>query len=229
MENKVTGFQDLRQFDNLTSESARLRAVKEQILIRVRGFGWDDAGHAWSKGEVTYSSMELYLWFVNHVLKLDEERGIPNEPPFKFQDNTTKYQLGTDSGLQVENPVNNAKTIHDIKTEAMIERERREMEGETDRNASLQTHEMPAVDENLVGFGIEYCFSYLDDDGSEYYGWCEGVVSRIVNAKKRMVEITWNEQKVHEDDVSVSRHQLKIRGWNGRKVGAWRKFVGDQI
>ena len=88
---------------------------------------------------------------------------------------------------------------------------------------------MPAVDETLVGYGIEYCFSYLDDDGGDYCAWCEGEVIRIVNAKKRMVEIKWNEKKVHEDDVSVSRHQLKIRGWNGTKVGAWRKYVGNQI
>ena len=44
-----------------------------------------------------------------------------------------------------------------------------------------------------------------------------------------MVDIRWNEQKVHKDDVKVSRHQLKIRGKNAKKVGAWRKFIGDQI
>ena len=111
----------------------------------------------------------------------------------------------------------------------MIERERREMAGETDRDANQQTHIIPNIDENLIGFNIEYCLSYEDDDGGEYYAWCDGVVEDIVNAEKRMVDIRWNEDKVHKDDVKVSRHQLKIRGWNGKKVGAWRKYVGDQI
>eukprot|EP00956_Cyclotella_meneghiniana_P037845 scaffold145377_cov41-Cyclotella_meneghiniana.AAC.1 len=88
---------------------------------------------------------------------------------------------------------------------------------------------MPKIDDTLVGYNIEYCFAYLDDDGGEYYAWLDGVVEKIVNAEKRMVDIRWNEDKVHADDATVSRHQLKIRGWNGRKVGAWRKFLGDQI
>jgi hypothetical protein len=66
----------------------------------------------------------------------------------------------------------------------MVERARREMEGETDRDANLQTHSMPDVDKTLVGFLIEYCFSYLDDDGGEYHAWCDGVVERIINTEK---------------------------------------------
>jgi hypothetical protein len=36
-------------FNKLNRESARLKAVKEQITIRAKGFGWDDVKHAWSK------------------------------------------------------------------------------------------------------------------------------------------------------------------------------------
>ena len=63
----------------------------------------------------------------------------------------------------------------------------------------------------------------------EYLAWCDGIVDKIGNAEKRMVDIRWNEEKVHEDDVRVSRHQLQIRKWNAKKVGAWRKYIGDQI
>ena len=31
-------------FNQLKSESAKIKAVKEQIMIRTKGFGWDDAG-----------------------------------------------------------------------------------------------------------------------------------------------------------------------------------------
>ena len=178
-----------RVMNGLPSERARLRAVKEQIMIQVNGFGWEDVAHAWLKGNVPYNSAELMEHFVNVVLSMTEERGVPNEPPLKFQDNTTKYTLGTQSALIVNHASMNTKTTEQIKAEAMVERARREVEGETDRDANLQTHSMPDVDETLVGFPIEYCFSYLDDDGGEYHAWCDGVVERIISTEKRMVEI----------------------------------------
>ena len=39
------------------------------------------------------------------------------------------------------------------------------MVGETDRDASRQSHIMPNIDKTLVGFNIEYCFSYVDAHG----------------------------------------------------------------
>eukprot|EP00956_Cyclotella_meneghiniana_P019308 scaffold32996_cov35-Cyclotella_meneghiniana.AAC.1 len=54
--------QSWRTFNQLSSESARLRAVKEQI--RWKGFGWDEAAHAWSKDQRPYSSLELMKHFV---------------------------------------------------------------------------------------------------------------------------------------------------------------------
>jgi hypothetical protein len=43
-------------FDQLKSESARLKAVKEQIMIRSKEFGWEEAGHAWSKNGRVFNS-----------------------------------------------------------------------------------------------------------------------------------------------------------------------------
>ena len=106
---------------------------------------------------------------------------------------------------------------------------RREEVGETDRDAIRQTYVMPEVDENLVGFKIEYCFTYSDDDGTPYDAWCDGVVEKVINEKTRMVLIRWNEKKVHEGDQLVSRHKLAIRSWNPKnpKGGAWREYFGN--
>ena len=47
---------------------------------------------------------------------------------------------------------------------------------------------MPKVDDSLIGFKIEYAFTYLDDDGStytyDYDGWCDGVVEKIIIEKQ---------------------------------------------
>ena len=39
-----------KSFEKLTSRSAKLEAVKEQIRIRVVGFGCKDLHHPWSEG-----------------------------------------------------------------------------------------------------------------------------------------------------------------------------------
>ena len=38
----------LTEYEKLTSKSSKLAAVKDQIRIRVLGFGWDDLHYAWS-------------------------------------------------------------------------------------------------------------------------------------------------------------------------------------
>jgi len=150
--------QSWRTFNQLSSESARLRAVKELIVIRWKGFGWDEAAHAWSKDQRPYSSLELMKHFVEVVLPMEKD-GVPEKPLLRFQDNTTKYTLGTRSALEVELLDNHSKTAEEIEGEAILERARREREGETDLDANRQTHIMPNVDGNLVGFNIEFLFS----------------------------------------------------------------------
>ena len=137
--------------------------------------------------------------------------------------------MGTTSDLVVEHPDINSNSLENLKDAALEERMRREEVGETDRDAIRQTYVMPEVDENLVGFKIEYCFTYSDDDGTPYDAWCDGVVEKVINEKTRMVLIRWNEKKVHEGDQLVSRHKLAIRSWNPKNPngGAWRECFGD--
>ena len=69
------------------------------------------------------------------------------------------------------------------------ERAHRETERDTDRASRLQSNVMPEFDDNLVGFHIEFCFSYNAEDGSNYLAWIEGVIESIVNIKQRTVMI----------------------------------------
>ncbi len=46
----------------LTSETARYDALKENIMIRVKGFGWEWARHAWTKNKRKYTVTELAKW-----------------------------------------------------------------------------------------------------------------------------------------------------------------------
>ena len=217
-------------YNQLGSESARLKAVKEQIMIRRLGFGWEDCAHQWSSKGHTYSSRELLNFLKSTVLPIEIKRGIPSEPTTNYVATVSiNYELGTVSDLQFVDESINTKSSNELAMDAIEERERREQEYETDRQSRLQPSIMPKVDESLVGFSIELCFEYDDDDDSTYYAWCDGVVHSIVNENSRMVMIKWNEKKIQEGDARISRHKLGIRGWNPKtpKPGAWRKFVGD--
>ena len=81
----------------------------------------------------------------------------------------------------------------------------------------------------MIGFKIEYCFSYDEEDGTTYLSWCDGEVVSIVNERTRMVMIKWNKDKVVKGDALESKHKLLVSRWNPKtaRMGAWRAFVGE--
>eukprot|EP00956_Cyclotella_meneghiniana_P005712 scaffold7369_cov43-Cyclotella_meneghiniana.AAC.1 len=72
-------------YNQLRSETARKKAVKEQIMIRRLGFGWEDCSHAWSCGDHTYSSRELLNFLKETVLPIERKRGVPSEPATNYK------------------------------------------------------------------------------------------------------------------------------------------------
>ena len=82
-----------KNFNSLGSESARLKAIKEQIQIRRLGFGWEAAGHQWSKDGHTFTSAELLRHFTTVVLPMETAHGIPSEPPMKMNEICGQYTL----------------------------------------------------------------------------------------------------------------------------------------
>ena len=68
------------QFNKLTSLTAQREAVKEQIRIRVVGFGWKDLHHPWSKGGNDYSAEYLRDYLIDTIIPEQRKRGIPAAP-----------------------------------------------------------------------------------------------------------------------------------------------------
>ncbi len=60
---------------------ARVTALKEKILIRYLGLGFEEVYHEWSKYGRSHTAAELYDHFVNVVLPLANEQTFPSEPP----------------------------------------------------------------------------------------------------------------------------------------------------
>ncbi len=62
-----------------------MKGIKEQILMRLLGQGWNEAYHAWSKNGLPYTSNQLFRFFKQIVIPLAETLDVPGEPPLTLQ------------------------------------------------------------------------------------------------------------------------------------------------
>ena len=58
--------------------------MKEQILIRYLGLGWELDHHAWSDGGRTFSSEEFYKNLVEVVITIADYLAVPPDPPMNI-------------------------------------------------------------------------------------------------------------------------------------------------
>ena len=111
----------------LTSESAKLKAVKEQILIRKIGFGWSDCGHKWSENGYHFTSKDLLDHLIKTVIPLEFKRVIPSEPPINISSGLANdYKLGTETALEYKDERFNVKSTDEIRRDTEEEHNRRE-------------------------------------------------------------------------------------------------------
>eukprot|EP00956_Cyclotella_meneghiniana_P021900 scaffold40590_cov37-Cyclotella_meneghiniana.AAC.2 len=68
--------------------------------MRVKGFGWVQFDHAWSKGGRKYSGFELAK-HLQKIIKEEKKIAVPNEPPLIAPQRVSLSVLGTQSS-QVE-------------------------------------------------------------------------------------------------------------------------------
>ena len=68
-----------KELEKHKSMSAQLWAVKENIRIRVLGFGWNDFAHPWSKNGIAYSPKELGQ-HLKLIIKAEKTHIIPKRP-----------------------------------------------------------------------------------------------------------------------------------------------------
>ena len=82
-------------YKKLKTPTAKLRAVKEQILIRYLGLGWIEVHHPWSKAGLTFSPDELFQHLIEKVILLSKDNTVPDKSPSKLPSPPEMYKLGT--------------------------------------------------------------------------------------------------------------------------------------
>ena len=223
-------------YDKLGSESKRLDAVKEQILIRYLGLGWAEAHHAWSENERGFTSAELFKHFLEVVLPLADELIIPERAPLSLPELPAMPTVGTTSELAKDLEKAAQDKIDEIRAKAQDTKASREADGKGDRHYEEQMSTPPEFEttenQNLpikkmrTGFKIEVLFEYTGADGSKCLGWYNGKVHVIVNKEKTSVKIKWNENCVGDSDKRLSTIKLAPRNWNPKVVrkNGWREY-----
>ena len=224
---------------------------REQIEIRVHGFGWSDFACPISaiKKETT-AQLETRLHAQLKDILLEEVARkrlgqIPTEPPMPELAWNTAKQLGTPTtdatALMAEtfcSPETLARAVE-------FERERREAAGFTDSVQAKQPPQEPPLDNSLIGKRLEICWAkYKDADGNNVAMWCPCKVTRVADgemdkgtdgkplssaarklAPRGMVLVEWDADPDREEPVTYVWYLLDPSKWNGKGFDghrAWR-------
>ena len=111
-------------YKKLGSEGKRLKAIKEQLLMRSLGLGWNEAYHAWSKDGIPYKSNQLFSFFKQCVIPLAETRNVPREPPLSLPSPPEMPSLGTKSEIALSMESKNESKLAEFKEKAYSERDK---------------------------------------------------------------------------------------------------------
>ncbi len=111
------------EFEKLTPKKEKIECLKEQILIRYLGLGWEEAHHPWSKNKHVYTALELFKHLCEVVIPLQDAKEVPDQLPIKLLAWPDSLMLGTKFAdlIQLDDWAL-AKEEH-IRLNAMLERD----------------------------------------------------------------------------------------------------------
>ena len=213
------------QLEQLRSNTAKLNALKEQIRIRVVGFGWTEFHITWSTKRVARTP-DMLADHLKTILKAEASRPIPRDPPANLPTRKDVSTLGTLSKDVAAMDQARSENDQEFKASANQLRDERERDGFGDRYMEQQPVVMPAYD-TLLNKKIEKLFEMTEPDTTTNLNWCQGEVMKVSKGGSNKVTIRWNPEHLKEGEPETSREQLMRSKWNPKTPsdGAWRIFI----
>jgi hypothetical protein len=101
--------------------------MKEQILIRYLGLGWEEAHHPWSKNRHQCTALELLKHLCEVVIPLQNVKEVPNQAPIKLPTRSDSFTLGTKSADLIQLDDVALAREEQIRLNAMLEQDQRKM------------------------------------------------------------------------------------------------------
>ena len=221
-----------RELKKLTSESAMVHLLKENIRIRVVGMGYGkgntpDYTTVWSKK--TSKELADRLRF---IIQDEKKYTPPNEPVVKVPKPKEVPVLGTRTAeyAKLNEKYEDEKEV--IKNNAETLRLQREARGEGSMYSIMQPHARPDLEE-LIGKRIDVLENYdiTNPDTNEvepHAYWSQGEVLNVVSKKPPKVNVNWDiipNLPGYDKEHVVGVCELKPSLWNKQKVGAWRMDI----
>jgi hypothetical protein len=140
----------LDKFEQLTLKKEKIECVKEQILIRYLGLGWEEAHYPWLKNKHTCTALELLNHLCEVVIPLQDTKKVMDQPPIKLPARPDGFMLGTKSAYLIQLDDGALAKEECIQLNAMLERDRREDSGFRDQLMEMQQTSW-AIDKIRIG------------------------------------------------------------------------------
>ena len=217
-----------RTINKLPTKGAKLTALKTNITIRVKGFGWEWAHHPWSRNGVPYTTKQLgdhLRW----IIKQEKKRKliVPIEPKPIAPKRKGEGVLGTRIALVDELDKKYSGNNVDLKRNAAAVCRIRGDTGEESAYSHLQPFYIPSTSD-LMSTRIYVLFDLQLEGGGSALRWCQGEVVHIYeNKQKPTVRVAWDACPDIEgsENGHVSDQQLLPTKFNKNMKGAWRMDV----
>ena len=208
----------------LNSESAKLEALKENIRMRVIGFGWTQFAITWSSKGKKRSVVEL-THHMKMIIKEEKKLTPPTDPAIQLPTRDELPVLGTTATQQL---IDSNETAHideeQFRKEVEELRQQREDRGEGSIYSALQPLVCPEPDE-LVDKRIDVLYSFTLDSGEKVLRWCQGkVIALVADTSKPTVCVRWDAMPDVEGKEDVNEETQQVvpqRKFNKNDEGAW--------
>ena len=222
----------------LPSDAQRYVFLKENITIYVKGFGWDEYKHAWSKNGRKYTVKELaaHLKFIIKDVKT-KRLEIPKEPKVEIPQRVSTAILGTMNNATKSLDEKYFDNEDKFKADCVKLRSEREARGEGSIYAEMQPFVRPTLPE-LVGKRIDFYEALDIPDTTEKSGyrrecyWHQGEVLSVVHSRQPKVNVLWDKIDLlpgYDDGQVKGECKLLPSLYNKQKEGAWRMDIDIEV
>ena len=181
-----------KHLKKITSATAKYNALKENIMIRVKGFSWDWCKHPWSKDGRKYTIKEL-ADHLRWIIKEEKKHSIPDEPLPNVPQQISLPVLGTQTEDILELDRKYLANEDEFKEKARKLRNERELKGEGSMYSSMQPFVRPEISD-LMNERIDVLseFKMLGKEERELR-WCQGEVVHVYEEQRvPMVCVRWD-------------------------------------
>ena len=221
--------------NDLPTKTAKYDALKQNILMRSQGFGWDWAHHAWSKNGRDYSVKELAEW-LRKIIRKQNRLGLiaPTEPRASIPKRIALPVMGTQTDDVADLDARYVEDMEKFKKDAARLAREREESGETSVFSRMQPFYRPQLCD-LLNRRIDVLTEFKVKENGRWVPqlrWCQGEVIEVYeDQRKPTVKVLWDPLPDVEggNQTEETDQVLLPTYWRKDIAGAWRMDVDVQL